>query len=182
MRQEREEVLPLPRDAAERAKLVAALEGFSPNNISDKFSLREPWTIKKAQDFAHLYGSKPSTPLSIFLGVDSEILRPVLVEFLRPFGNVVFSRGIPGHTSFLGRSDDGDKGMAAQSRLLSLAEFYLMSKASLIFSTNPQKSSFSNAAAVYGNATYIHRGHFSWEKEKCRNSCCLFVDHWGTSS
>jgi len=140
--------------------------------------------MKKAQDFADLCEQQPQHAL-IHLpgrGPRDSAADPggASCGHLGMSSSREGSRATP---SFLGRSGAGDQGDGRWiAVLLSLAEFYLMSKASLIFSTNPQKSSFSNAAAVYGNATYIHRGHFAWEKEKCENSCCLFVDNWGASA
>lgn len=101
-------------------------------------------------------------PLSIFLATDSEALRPLFVEFLRPFGHVVYSKGRVVH---LAKGKAGDESM----RLPTVAEFYLLSKASVLVSYKKRTSSFQRCAALYGNGTLIGRGG--------RGPCGFAIEH-----
>lgn len=152
-----------PDDADKLQQFVHDSSGFQ---ASRRIASR-PWTIEKARQVApqagggtgggeELTGAGGSSPsarsrkLSIFLATDSEVLRPLFVEFLRPFGHVVFSKGRVVHL---------DRGTGEERlRLPTVAEFYLMSKASVLVSFTRRMSSFLQHAAMYGNGTLISRG------------------------
>eukprot|EP00897_Mesotaenium_endlicherianum_P008576 jgi/Mesen1/7747/ME000407S06970 len=83
--------------------------------------------------------------LSIFLATDNELLRPRFVNFLKPYGPVYYSAGHVVHTSKGGSS----------SKLPTMAEFYLLSKASHVIEVDNYISTFCLFAALFGNGTLV---------------------------
>jgi len=134
------------------------------------------WSIERAHAFAAArLPQARQRALSIFLATDSEILRPLLVEFLRPFGTVVFSRALVAHTSTSSGATAEVEAVMGRARLAAVGEFFTLSKSSVIhIPTNYRLGTFSFKAAEYGNSTLVIRERFN-----CSNRCCFQVQHWG---
>lgn len=146
-------------------QLSSTADWFSPTplpaNLTTRLIERKLWRIEHSQFLAldarnatseeagSSAGSGEGDGLSILLATDSEALRPLLVEYLRPFGTVTFSAAHIMHLGLKGAGDDTE-------RLGNLAEFYLMSRSALILSYKRSKSSYARTAGYYGNSTLLY--------------------------
>jgi len=83
---------------------------------------------------------------NIFLATDSEELRKQYVEALSQYGSVYYSSGKVVHTS---------KTPDRESKLSTMAEFYLLSRAYVLVSFTKYISTFAMFAAMYGNTTLL---------------------------
>lgn len=168
-----------PEGSPERRRMEAFLKTASPGRVSGL------WTVGDALAFAR--GTlAPSSPaggvggeahrLRIYLATDNEFLRPLFAELLRPFGHVVVSNSVLAHTAAWGRRVLGLPQLGA-AKIVSLSEFFLLSKAAVALNFGSRRSSFLTEAAKYGNTTLILRGKLPHHRA-CDCPCCYSVDHW----
>lgn len=162
-REELNEFLSKGRRKAENHPNATVPSVSVPPELAQKLTDLELWKVEDSEMMAlearlearraagHTVGTEEGSPgpqLAILLVTDSEALRPLFVEFLRPFGTVAYSAAKVVH--LVHRVGDDT------TRLGNLAEFYLMSRASAIISYRSLRSTYARVAALYGNTTLIY--------------------------